>query len=94
MRQGHAAADGLGQARAAPDPDPALAQAVDALLAQLAIANSRAEQAEQRVEAERARVDQLQTELSKSQRELVETRRQIIEILTGDRRPWWRRWFR
>jgi hypothetical protein len=72
----------------------ALSRAVDSLRELLVIANSRADRAEQRADTERARGDQLQTELSQAQRELIEERRWVIEILTGDRRPWWRRWFR
>ena len=72
----------------------ALSRAVDSLRELLGMANSRADRAEQRAEAERARGDQLQRELNQAQRELIEERRRVIEILTGDRRPWWRRWFR
>ena len=72
----------------------ALSRAVDSLRELVVIANSRADQAEQRAEAERARGDQLQRDLNQAQRELIEERRRVIEILTGDHRPWWRRWFR
>ena len=72
----------------------ALSRAVNSLRELVGIANSRADRAEQRAEAERARGDQLQRELNQAQRELIEERRRVIEILTGDHRPWWRRWFR
>ena len=72
----------------------ALSRAVDSLRELLIIANHRADRADRRAEAERARIDQLQTELSQAQRELIAERRRMIEILTGDRRPWWKRWFR
>ncbi len=72
----------------------ALSRAVDSLRELVGIANSRADRAEQQAEAERARGDQLQRELNQAQRELIEERRRVIEILTGDHRPWWRRWFR
>lgn len=54
-------------------------QAIAALQEQLAIANSRAERAEQRV-------DELQAAFT-------EERRRFIEHLI-ERKPWWRRWFR
>lgn len=72
----------------------ALSRAVDSLRELLMIANNRADRAEQRADTERARGDQFQTELNHAQRELIEERRRVIEILTGDRRAWWRRWFR
>ena len=70
---------GLGQFRGETGPDP-LSRAVDALREQLTIANRRADRAEQRV-------DELQAALA-------EERQRVIAILTGPRRPWWRRWFR
>jgi len=50
-------------------------------------AEERAAHAEQHAEAERARIDELQAGL-------VAERQRVIAILTGPRRPWWRRWFR
>jgi hypothetical protein len=57
-----------------------LTHALDVLREQLVIANGRADRAERQV-------DEMQTALA-------EERRRVIEILTGFRRPWWRRWFR
>jgi hypothetical protein len=91
------APDGPG---ARPTPDT-LTRAVDLLREQLALANSRveaeharADRAEERAAAALARVDELQTALAKALAEVSEERRRVIDILTGDRRPWWRRWVR
>ena len=40
----------------------------------------------QRLDVADRRIDELQAALSME-------RRRVIELLTGDRRPWWRRWF-
>jgi hypothetical protein len=62
-----------------PGTDP-LAQAIEVLRQQLALANDRADRAE-------LRVDRLQAVLA-------EERQRLLAILTGPRRSWWRPWFR
>jgi hypothetical protein len=63
-----------------------LERAIVALQEQLAIANARAERAEQRADAERARVEVLQATVAAE-------RHRLITLLT-ERPPRWRRWFR
>jgi hypothetical protein len=59
-----------------------LTRAVDLLDEQLAVANARADRAEQRVVDKDAAIDHLRGRLD-----------QLMTLL-ADRRPWWRRWVR
>lgn len=92
-----------------PVPDPTtvtLTHALDAFREQMALANARADRAEQLLADERRRVEELQAKLANavvSERMLADKnatiahlRRQIENLMTLliDRQPWWKRWFR
>jgi hypothetical protein len=65
-----------------------LALAVETLRSQLAIANGRADRAEQRIDEQQETIRHLRGLLA-------EERRRMLALLTApERRPWWRHWFR
>jgi hypothetical protein len=48
----------------------------------------------EQLEHERGRADRAERRIDELQAALAEERRRLIAILTDQRRPWWRRWFR